>query len=453
MPMNRITLTKGLDLPLAGAPDQRVEPGPPLQTVGLMAADYHGLKPSMAVQEGDRVKAGQCLFEDKRHPGVKFTAPAAGRVQTIHRGAKRVFLGLTIAIERSDAESFNIPKAADFAAISRATVCELLLNSGLWTAFRQRPFSKIPRPGTTPHSIFVQAIDTSPLAVKPSVVIQEHAGDFERGLQLLKPLTNGPVFLCTSAADAAIPGSDRSFVSHYQFDGPHPAGLPGTHIHFLDPVSAKKCVWYIGYQDVIAIGKLFATGQVWTERVVSLAGPQVTNPRLLRTNLGASLLDLTAGQLRDGENRIISGSVLAGRAAKGVDAFLGRYHTQVSVLQEGRDREFLGWHMPGFEKFSVKPVFASAAAADGRRFAMTTNRNGSRRAIVPVGSYEQVMPLDLLPTFLLRALASGDSDQAQALGALELDEEDLSLCTFVDPGKHEFGALLRERLDRIEIEG
>ncbi|MCA9056686.1 MAG: NADH:ubiquinone reductase (Na(+)-transporting) subunit A, partial [Planctomycetaceae bacterium] len=303
-----------------------------------------------------------------------------------------------------------------------------------------------------PHSIFVQAIDTNPLAANPAVVLAEHADDFIRGLRVLKQLSDGAVYLCT-AAGANIPGRDLPFVSHYEFDGPHPAGLPGTHIHCLDPVSTSKTVWYIGYQDVIAYGRLFGTGQLWTERVVALSGPQVQTPRLLRTRLGASLVDLTADQLKTGENRIISGSVLSGRTGQGVNAFLGRYHTQVCVLKEGREREFLGWQMPGFDKFSIKRAFASALAADGRRYDMTTNRNGSRRAIVPIGSYEAVMPLDILPTFLLRALASGDTDQAQALGALELDEEDLALCTFVDPGKHEFGAILRRNLQKIELEG
>ncbi|MFV0444835.1 MAG: Na(+)-translocating NADH-quinone reductase subunit A [Planctomycetaceae bacterium] len=450
--MNTITISKGLDLPIAGQPEQRIEVGPAVETVALLGDDYRGLKPTMLVQEGDRVQIGQGLFEDKKNPGVVFSSPAAGTVQTIHRGAKRAFLGLTIKIDGQDSVRFEVPKSGSLSSVQRDDVRKLLLQSGLWTALRQRPFSKIPKVTSVPHSIFVQAIDTNPLAANPAVVIAEYAGDFARGLQLLKALTDGPVYLCT-APGADIPGRELGIVSHYQFAGPHPAGLPGTHIHYLDPVSAKKSVWTIGYQDVIAIGKLFATGELWTDRIVALAGPQVSSPRLLRTTLGASLVDLTNGQVKPGDNRIVSGSVLAGRIARGADAYLGRYHTQVVVLKEGRDREFLGWHMPGFDKFSIKPVFASALAADGRRFDMTTNRNGSLRAIVPIGSYEQVMPLDILPTFLLRALASGDNDQAQALGVLELDEEDLGLCTFVDPGKQDFGNLLRLRLDHIEVEG
>lgn len=449
--MSTIQIRKGLDVPISGAPEQRIEAGAAIETAALLAADYIGMKPTMAVQEGDRVRVGQLLFEDKKNPGVRFTSPACGVVQTIHRGAKRVFHGIVIQVDGAEVETFDVPRG-DVTALTRDQVRDGLLQSGLWTALRQRPYSKIPQPESVPHSIFVTAIDTSPLAANPAVVIAEHPHDFVRGLQILKPLTDGPVHLCT-AAGMQIPGGDAPGVRQTSFDGPHPAGLPGTHIHFLDPVGPQKSVWYIGYQDVIAIGKLFATGQLWTERVVALAGPQVRRPRLLKTRLGASLVDLTGGELLDGESRIVSGSVLAGRKLGGVDAFLGRYHTQVSVLKEGREREFLGWQGPGFDKFSVKRVFATALAADGRRFPMTTNRNGSKRAIVPIGAYEEVMPLDILPTFLLRSLLCGDTDQAQGLGALELDEEDLALCTFVDPGKHEFGPVLRSCLHKIEIEG
>ncbi|MBX3440057.1 MAG: Na(+)-translocating NADH-quinone reductase subunit A, partial [Planctomycetaceae bacterium] len=321
-----------------------------------------------------------------------------------------------------------------------------------WTALRQRPYSKVPSPRSKPHAIFVQAIDTNPLAPSPKLVITERAPYFEHGLQVLRHLTEGAVYLCT-APGVDIPGKALGFVSHYEFEGPHPAGLPGTHIHFLDPVSDRRQVWYIGYQDVLAIGELFVTGRLSVERIVSLAGPQVVEPRLLRTRLGASIEDLTHGQLKPGENRVISGSVLSGRKAVGSAAYLGRYHVQISVIREGREREFLGWQMPGFDKFSVKPVYASGFAADARRFAFTTNTNGSRRAMVPIGMYEAVMPLDILPTFLLRALLTGDTDQAQALGCLELDEDDIALCTFVDPGKAEYGPLLRQALSAIQKEG
>lgn len=235
------------------------------------------------------------------------------------------------------------------------------------------------------------------------------------------------------------------------FAGPHPAGLSGTHIHFIDPVSATKSVWYLNYQDVIAIGKLFTTGELYTGRVVSLAGPQVKKPRLVRTQLGANLSQLTVNELAEGENRVISGSVLSGAKAAGAHDYLGRYALQVSVIAEGREQEFLGMIAPYSHKFSITRTVLGAFSK--KLFNFTTAVNGSERAMVPIGSYERVMPLDILPTLLLRDLASGDTDSAQALGCLELDEEDLALCTFVCPGKNNYAPMLRAALDKIEKEG
>jgi Na+-transporting NADH:ubiquinone oxidoreductase subunit A len=240
-----------------------------------------------------------------------------------------------------------------------------------------------------------------------------------------------------------------------EFSGPHPAGLPSTHIHFIDPVNVDKFVWYIDYQAVIAIGALFTTGKLNVERIVSLAGPTVKNPRLVRTRVGANTDDLTAGELTEVECRVISGSVLHGHQAQAWSAYLGCYHLQVSALQEGRAREFFGWIVPGKDKYSALDVYIKSRQdrkAD-RRFPLTTDKNGSNRAIVPVGIYETVMPMDILPTPLLKSMIVGDTDQAQLLGCLELDEEDVSLLTFVDPGKHDFGPVLRANLTKIEKEG
>jgi Na+-transporting NADH:ubiquinone oxidoreductase subunit A len=447
-----IRIKRGLDLPLAGEPRQTVEEGPPVRTVGLVADDYLGMRPSMAVAEGDRVKLGQVLFTDRKTPGVEYTSPACGRVVAINRGAKRTFQSIVIELDGDEEETFQSFRDSELTGLTREQVIENLLRSGLWTAFRKRPYSKVPSPETVPHSIFVTAIDTSPLAAKPEPFIAENETEFVYGLQVLQRLTEGKLFLCKAAA-AAVPGADLDFVTIAEFDGPHPAGLPGTHIHFLDPVSEKKTVWYVGYQDVIAIGRLFTTGRLSVERVISIAGPVVRNPRLVRTRLGANLGELVTGELEEGENRVISGSVLAGRAAIPPFDYLGRYHLQVSALREERERIFLGWQDPGFNKFSVKRIFASAFAGRGRRFPLTTSQEGSKRAMVPIGTYEQVFPFDMVPTFLLRSLIVRDTEQAQLLGCLELDEEDVALCTFVCPGKYEYGPILRDNLNRIEKEG
>lgn len=444
-----IKLKHGLDLPITGAPAQRIEAARPVRSVAVIGFDYHGMKPTMEVQVGDRVKLGQLLFTDKKTPGVRYTAPAAGVISAIHRGEKRVLQSVVIDIEGDEQETFSQYAADQLDSLSDAQVRENLQQSGLWTALRTRPFSKVPALDAVPSSIFVTAIDTHPLAADPAVIIGEHAADFENGLKVLGNLAK--VFLC-KAEGVSLPGENVAKVQSEAFAGPHPAGLPGTHIHFLDPVSVSKSVWQIGYQDVIAVGKLFTTGQLFVERVVALGGPVVEQPRLLRTRLGASLEELTAGELKPGFNRVVSGSVFGGRTAQGAFAFLGRYHNQVSCLSEGNEREMMHYLRAGVNKHSVLNIFVSKLAGS-KLFNFTTTTNGSERAMVPVGAYEQVMPLDILPTQLLRSLIVGDTEMAQKLGALELDEEDLALCTFVCPGKYEYGPILRENLTRIEIEG
>lgn len=446
-------IKRGLDVPIAGEPSQEIGEAPPISSVAIVGDDYVGMKPTMLVAEGDVVKRGQVLFTDKKLPTVNYVAPAPGRVKSIERGAKRKFLSLIIDLEGEDAVEFESFVDSNLSQLPSAKVREQLLASGLWTALRVRPFSKVPDPETVPHALFITAIDTDPLAADPKVVIDRREADFVSGLQALSTLTDGKTYLC-KATGVSLPGEDLDCVEVASFSGPHPAGLPGTHIHFLSPVNLERHAWHINYQDVLAVGHLFNTGQLNTERVVSLAGPAAKNPRLIRTQLGANLTELTAGECEDTEFgvRVISGSVLSGRKSVAPVNYLSRYHNCVSLVPEGRQRELMGWSGPGFNKFSIKPIFASALSA-GKKFAMTTSTEGSHRAIVPLGSFEKVMPLDIIATPLLKSLVVEDSEQAQALGCLELDEEDLALCTFVDTGKHDFGPYLRRNLTTIEREG
>ena len=444
-----IRIKRGLDLPIVGAPERQIDAARQVRSVAIIGFDYNGMKPTMHVQEGDRVKLGQVLFEDKKTPGVLYTSPGAGVVKAVNRGERRVFQSVEIELEGDEQETFQQYPATELGGLTDEQVRENLQQSGLWTALRTRPYSKVPAVDSTPRSIFVTAIDTHPLAADPALVIGECAEDFKHGLQVLTRLAK--VFLC-KADGVSLPGEDVAGVQTEAFAGPHPAGLPGTHIHFLDPVNAERSVWQIGYQDVIAVGKLFTTGQLWVERVISLAGPVVNKPRLLRTRLGANLGELTEGELQAGENRIITGSVLGGRTARGSCNYLGRYHVQVSCLLEGREREMLHYLRAGANKHSVLNIYISKLTG-GKKFAFTTSSNGSARAMVPVGNYESVMPLDILPTQLLRSLIVGDTEMAQNLGCLELDEEDLALCSYVCAGKYEYGPILRDNLTRIEVEG
>ena len=446
-----ITIKKGLDLPLTGLPEQAIYDGPSISRVAILGEEYHGMRPTMRVRVGDKVKKGQVLFEDKKTPGVLFTAPAAGVVAEVNRGAKRVLQSVVIEIDGDDAVEFDSTPASELVNLQADAVETQLVASGMWTALRTRPFSKVPELGSRPAAIFVNAMDTNPLAANPELIIGERADDFVNGLTVLSRMTEGKLYLCKEAG-ATVPEAALPNLVAESFSGPHPAGLAGTHIHFLEPVSMQKMVWTVNYQDVMAIGSLFTQGQVDNRRVVSVAGPAAAKPRLLRTLMGASIEQLTEGEQKTGDNRVVSGSVLYGTKAAGPHAYLGRYHLQVSILAEGYDREFMGWLRPGGNKFSIARIY-SAHFNKAKKFDMTTSTGGSPRAMVPTGNYERVMPLDILPTLLLRDLLSYDTDGAQSLGCLELDEEDLGLCSFVCPGKYEYGSVLRENLTTIEREG
>ena len=452
-----IKIKRGLDLPIAGAPKQSIMDGNKVRSVALLGPDYVGMKPTMLVKEGDKVKLGQILFTDKKTVGVNYTAPAAGTVVAINRGQRRVLESVVIEIAaEEEAEEFTAYSEAQLAELTGEQVREQLIASGLWTALRTRPFSRVPAPEAKPSSVFVTAIDTHPLAADPAVVIADQKEAFLAGLKVVSKLTEGKTFICQEAGKE-LPTINGGNFEVAEFAGVHPAGLVGTHIHYLDPVSATKQVWHLNYQEVIAYGQLFLTGKINPTRVVSLAGPQVNEPRLVRTRVGANLDDLVAGELTtETKSQVISGSVFGGRAADGKLKYLGCYHKQVSILQEGSDRHFLGWLTPGMPNrgnHSVTGIYASAFLGLGKHFAPTTNTNGSERAMVPIGSYEKVMPLDILPTQLLRSLIVGDIEVAMQLGCLELDEEDLALCTYVCPGKYEYGPILRDNLTLIEKEG
>jgi Na+-transporting NADH:ubiquinone oxidoreductase subunit A len=450
-PRLHVKLRRGLDLPVEGAPRQEVGAAPPVSHVGIVGRDYPGLRLGPLVEEGARVALGEPILRDRANPRITCTAPAAGIVTAIHRGERRMLRSVVIRLDGDEQQEFDAYRSSTLDSLDRELVTRQLCDSGLWPSLRVRPFNKVAAPGAVPFAITVTAIDTNPLAPDPLLAISADRQAFMDGLQVVARLTDGMVYVCT-APGAEVPAPDVPHIILAEFEGPHPAGLAGTHIHMLCPAGAHRSVWHVGYQDVISIGLLFTTGRLPVERVVALGGPMVRDPRVVRTRPGASLADLLRGELAAGESRVISGSVLGGSAVTDWGAYLGRYDNQVTVLPEGREREFLGWVAPGRNKFSITNAYLSAL----RRhlpFRFTTTQNGSPRAMIPIGSYEQVMPLDILPTQLLRALLVGDVESAIALGCLELAEEDLALCTVVCPSKYHYGPVLRVMLDQIEKEG
>ncbi|MFW2365580.1 MAG: Na(+)-translocating NADH-quinone reductase subunit A [Desulforhopalus sp.] len=448
--MKTIHITKGLNIPISGIPEQKIRESNQIRQVALLGDDYIGMKPTMLVQPGDKVITGQPLFTDKKNDGVIFTSPGCGTVVGINRGAKRKFESINIALDGEEGTDFFDP--VDHPQdLPPQKVRDVLVNSGLWTAFRTRPYGKTPEIASDPASLFITAIDTAPLGCDPMVIIQDSPQEYLLGLKILRQLLSVPIHYCTGKGQLK-PFEEVDGLEYWSFDGPHPAGLPSTHIHFIDPVHENKTVWHIGYQDVISIGHLFTTGQLRTERIIALAGSGVLKPSLVRTRMGASLINQCRQELTLDDLRIISGSVLSGREALENHAFLGRFHNQVSVIEDSSGRSIFNWLLPGRKRFSIRPVFASAYIKDFLS-PMNTALWGGKRAIYPLGTYDEVMPLDIIATSLLKSVVKGDTEKSKALGCLELIEEDLGLCGFVCPGKNEFGPDLREVLSAIELGG
>lgn len=449
-----IRIRKGFDVPIEGEPEQVVYPGAPVRHVALCGVDYVGVRPRLLVEVGDAVGLGQPLWEDKQDPEVCYPSPGRGVVRAINRGPRRVLESVVVSLQDSGAQDvrFEALTTRQIDKLDRDRVAERMLRSGLWTAIRTRPFSRVPLSDSAPRAIFVSAIDTRPLAPDPAVVVARDVEHFALGLSVLTRLTTGSVWLCTGPDwPITLPGIDR--VRRVTFSGPHPAGLPGTHMHFLEPVGPGRTNWHIGYQDVTAVGRLFHRGVIETGRIVSLCGACVREPRLVTTRVGAALEEV----LRDGTCetevcRVISGSVLGGRAATGTLAYLGRYHDQVSVLREGGRSFVFGWTGLFPRRFTTAPTFARTTG-HRRRHTFSTTQNGRFSGMLPMRVFDRVMPLDILPSPLLRALLVKDTERAQALGCLELDEEDLALCSFVCPAKQDYGVALRVNLEQIEKEG
>lgn len=449
--MGKIKIKKGLNIPVKGEPEQIISDGHSVDKVALIGYDYPGMRPTMKVDVGDDVKAGQLLFIDKKMAGVNYTSPGTGKVISINRGIKRAFESIVIRLEGKEEVSFRSFSEDKLGSLKREEVKAQLLESGQWTSLRERPYGKVANPEVIPNSIFVNSMDTNPLAPSIEKIVEGKEKDIENGLKILSALTEGTIYFCKDPG-FDIPQFDVKSLSVEEFSGPHPAGLPGTHIHFLDPVGPKKKVWHIGIQDVIAISRLFLSGKLYFEKVIAVTGPSALSPRLFRTRTGAHIESLIAGEVREGDNAVISGSIFDGRRAEGNVGYLGKFHQQITLLREGKDRKFFGWMSPGFNIYSIKNILISSLFRK-KKFDFTTSMEGGKRAIIPVENHDKVMPLDIIPTYLLRALAVDDIEEAEKLGCLELIEEDLALCTFVCASKNDYGSMLRRNLTIIEKEG
>lgn len=453
LPRPPIRARRGLDLPIPGRlAGGAILEAPAARWVGLTAQDVPGTRARLLVQEGQTVRLGEPLFVDRRDEEAPYGAPAAGKVARIHRGDRRALLAVEIEVGSRE-EQVELDRI-DALGASPAALRAAVLRAGLWPVLRQRPFDRVPHSSSTPAALLVTAMDTRPLAPEPLQLLAGREAAFRHGLAALARMVEAPTWLCVAG------GTEETWarlapdgVRIQGFTGPHPAGTPGFHIHRLAPVGPGRASWHIGCQDTADIGALFLEGRIPTRRVVALVGPAVREPVLLACRRGAGTAALTEGRLAAAEPRVISGSVLEGRTAApgGPEGFLGRYANQVTVLEDRTEKGFLTWALPLAGRFSWTNSLLDKLL--GRRLIFDTDTNGARRAIVPIGQYETVMPLDILPTQLIKALAADDIERAEKLGVLELAEEDLALCEFADPSKQPLTLWLRNMLTRIEKEG
>ena len=436
-----IKTSKGLNLPISGTPDPIISDAPNVTSVSLLANDFVGMKPTMMVKVGDIVKRGTKLFEDKKNPGIFFTSPAGGTVKDINRGDKRKFLSVEVEVsENEDAEYFEYENTSE-------GLTELLINTGLWNAFRTRPFNRTPKVGSLPDAVFVNACDTNPLSVDPYFIIDQDRDDFKNGLEALTRLFSCPIH-CTYQNNNFEINVDK--INYCQVSGPHPAGLSSTHISQLYPVSINKIAWTINYQDIISLGYLLKNKSLRTHKIIALGGPSVFKPSLISARISGNIDQLTAGKI-DNNSRVVSGSLIYGHASEGIMNYLGFYDSIISAIPDEANDIFLNWLMPGSNLHSKLNVFSSSLL-NPNKFTFNVSLNGGDRAIVPVGSYDEILPMDILVPQLLKALVVGDIEQAVELGMLELAPEDLALASYICPSKYDYCSILANNLNNLYLE-
>jgi Na+-transporting NADH:ubiquinone oxidoreductase subunit A len=439
----QFSVERGFDVVLPGTPDQLIDAAAPVRHVGVLGRDYQGLKPTLKVAVDDRVRLGDVLFTDRRDTRLQVTSPASGIISAIERGERRSLECIVIAVDGDESVHYPAFNRRGLRSLDRQDITGRLLESGLWAALRMRPFNRIPSPDTAPRWLFVTAIDTNPHAADPAVVIEGNAEAFSAGVAVLSRLATETTYVC-HALGAEIPVPDeQSSIQRAEFAGPHPAGLPGTHIHHLATVDIASVAWHIGYQDVIAAGQLFVKGRLTPGRVIALGGSGTSRPRLLRTRLGARLSEL----LRDDMLQpavVHAGSPLMLNSNRRQTEYLGRYDLQVTLIDSSEVQTHSLYRRPASLLGPLAWRFRKS-----QRLTPRLSPPRPHQGFVPVEAFERVWPFAIPPAPLLRALLGGDTETAEALGCLELAPEDLALCTLLCPAHHNYGRALNRVLDSI----
>jgi len=435
---------KGLNINLKGKAEKIFVKAELADHYAVKPVDFHQVIPKLEIREGDEVKAGSVLFHDKGNPAIKFTSPVSGVVSAISRGERRIINEIVIKTS-GEQDHVQFPKG-DPSGMNRDEILSIILASGLWPAIKQRPYNIMADPLHTPKSIFISAFDTAPLAPDLDFIIKGSEKDFQHGVNILSRLTTGKVHIniCDDyPASSAYSGARNAQVNYFR--GPHPAGNAGVQIHRIDPVNKGEFVWTVGPQEVIMIGRLFLNGIYDASKVVALTGSEVIRPRYYKLISGASIKNIVSGNVTEGDHRYISGNVLTGKRIDR-EGYVGYYDSQVTVIPEGTDSEFLGWAMPGFGKLSMSRTLFSWLMP-GREYRVNTNMQGGHRTFVATGIYERVLPMKIYPMQLFKAIMIEDIDLMEKLGIYEIAEEDVALCEYACPSKMELQALVRQGLD------
>ncbi len=443
-----IKIRKGLNIRLQGKAEKVFIKADLSEKYAVKPIDFHGLYPKLTVKIGDRVKAGSILFFDKYNPDILFASPVSGTVTEINRGERRKILEIVIEPGKEKEIEYMRFLIGDPSTMSREQVITSMLESGVWPYIRQRPYSTIANPHDTPKSIFISAINTAPLAPDGDYLVKDKNREFQTGINALSKLTSGKIHV---NVDGRYPVSrvysGTKGVQVNKFKGPHPAGNVGVQIHHLDPINKGEIVWYLNPQDVIILGRLFLEGIYDPSKIIALTGSEVLKPRYYKVINGASITNIIEKNVTNVEKRFISGHVLSGKQIP-ENGYIGFYDNQLTVIPEGRYHEFLGWALPGFSKFSISRTFTSWLRPLNT-FKLDTNIHGGERAFVITGLYERVLPMDIYPMQLLKAIMIEDIDLMEKLGIYEIDPEDFALCEFVCPSKIEIQSLIRKGLDMM----
>lgn len=436
-----IKLRKGLDIRLKGKAETVYGQASEPELYAIKPTDFWGMKPKMAVKEGDKVQAGDVLFFDKQRPEIVFVSPVEGEVAAVVRGERRAIQAVVVKASAAPAP-VEVGKL-DIASATREQVVDKLLKTGAWTYFRQRPYNVVADPAAQPKAIFISTFDTAPLAPDYDHIIRGNEQAFQDGVNALAKIA--PVFVGVREQGAAKAFSDVKNATVTAFAGKHPAGCVGVQINHVNPINAGEKVFTIQPQEVVAVGKIFAEGKLDFSRVIVLDGSEVKKPAYYRTALGAQLKPILEGNINTDDTRIISGNVLTGTKVE-ADGFLGYYDSQVTVIPEGDKPEFFGWITPGLNKFSASRTFFTWLCGS-KEYTLDTNTHGEPRAIVVSGEMEKVFPMDIYPEHLIKAILAKDIDKMIDLGIYEVVEEDMALCEFVSTSKTPVQKILRNGLN------